>query len=169
MNRVKLSAKGLLLISGIGIAVSRRITLTPRLITITGRITGLASPPAAGIRASGTASPMALAASSRPVLVTPHKWLWSRPRAKRRVWPPAGNLAGSDPRSANRSGRLARSAGGGLCRSPACRGGVSPYMRAGVYCQYRNLVIRNNPGSNPMKRRLGSLPCYPPDRAIRTP
>jgi len=32
--------------------------------------------------------------------------------------------------SAARSGRLACSAGGGSCRPPACRGGVSPHIRA---------------------------------------
>ena len=118
--------------------------------------------PAAGTRASGTASPMALAASSRLVLVTPSPMTLVTASGKAtglaagrescRVRPPV-----SEPLRPHR-----RSAGGGLCRSPrigapcliSCpRRSFRLYMSVFINYQYGNMSIAK--ASHPARTLIG--------------
>ena len=53
--------------------------------------------PAAGTRLQERLRPWHWPRVRAPLWSPPHQWLWSRLRAKRRVWPPVRNLAGSGP------------------------------------------------------------------------
>jgi hypothetical protein len=128
---------------------------TSRMITTTDPIMGLTGfPPAAGTRASGTASPMVLAASSRLNLVSSSLVALGTASCKAaglaagrescRVRPPV-----SEPLRPPR-----RSAGSGLCRSPRIgapsltpcpRGSFRLYTNVFTICQYDNMRITKTP------------------------
>jgi len=106
--------------------------------------------PAAGTRLQERLRPWHWPRVRAPLWSPPHQWLWSRPRAKRRVWPPVRNPAGSGPLVSGPLRLPRRSAGGGLCRSPrigalsliSCRrGSFRLYRSVFTICQYGNMGI----------------------------